>query len=85
MPASNYQRCACCTKPVAPRHLMCQRHWRQVPSHLQAEVLRTWRAYTNSKLMDRRPSLLQDYSKARAAAVDAVMGEVEAPPKEGTA
>lgn len=35
-----------CGRQVRRGHLMCGACWHQVPTHLQRDVYRTWRAYT---------------------------------------
>lgn len=37
-----------CGRSVRMGHLMCPGCWREVPRHLQRDVLRTWRAYSNA-------------------------------------
>jgi hypothetical protein len=34
-----------CGRPVAAGKLMCAPCWREVPQHLQADVMRTWDRY----------------------------------------
>jgi hypothetical protein len=42
-----------CPVPVAPKFLMCGRHWRRVPLHLQAAV---WRHYRPGQEVDKQPT-----------------------------
>ena len=39
----DWNRCAVCTKPIAPAKLMCWRHWSLVPSILRGRVFEAWR------------------------------------------
>lgn len=42
-----------CGKPVAPKFLMCGKHWAMVPKPQQAEI---WRHYRPGQEVDKRPS-----------------------------
>lgn len=56
-----------CTTAVAPRLLMCGRHWRMVPTHIQAAV---WATYVRGQEVRKDPS--PGYIEAATAAIDAV-------------
>lgn len=56
-----------CTQNVAPRLLMCYRHWCMVPKRLQDAV---WANYRQGQEVDKRPS--EAYLAAARAAVTAV-------------
>lgn len=56
-----------CTQEVKPEMLMCFRHWRMVPTHLQRLV---WRTYRPGQCDDLSPSA--EYCDAAKAAVVAV-------------
>lgn len=65
-PASH--RCAAegCQHLVQPGFLMCNDHWRQVPTKLKTEVWRTYR------LLGRQREAPEAYRRAVQVAVDAV-------------
>ena len=54
-----------CDVPVPPLMLMCLKHWRAVPSHIQAQV---WRHYRPGQEIDKDPS--PAYLLALKAAVE---------------
>jgi hypothetical protein len=54
-----------CKATVRPGHLMCARHWSQVPVDLRTEVWRTWRGWQRASTDDRWDA----YMVARAAAL----------------
>jgi len=56
-----------CTAVVSPKRLMCPRHWRMVPRHLQSAV---WANYRPGQEIDKNPS--SDYLTAHLRAVNAV-------------
>lgn len=56
-----------CNKAVAPKYLMCGRHWSMVPKPQQAEI---WRHYRPGQEEDKRPSAA--YVTVMKAAIDAV-------------
>lgn len=56
-----------CKTPVAPKLLMCYRHWRMVPKALQQRV---WDTYRPGQEITKDPS--PEYLVAALAAVDAV-------------
>lgn len=56
----------CCQHLVQPGFLMCNEHWRMVPSKLRTEV-RTW-----LRALGRIPSARKRYREAVLAAVEAV-------------
>jgi hypothetical protein len=56
-----------CSVTVAPRLLMCIRHWRLVPKPLQAEV---YRLYRPGQERDKRPTI--EYLDAMQRAINAV-------------
>lgn len=56
-----------CEKEIAPRLLMCLRHWRMVPPALQAEV---WKWYRPGQESDKGPGYL--YLIAMRNAINAV-------------
>jgi len=56
-----------CEVLVAPRLLMCLKHWRKVPLELQRKV---WAHYRPRQEIDKRPSAA--YLDAAQAAIDAV-------------
>jgi hypothetical protein len=56
-----------CAVAVAPKFLMCPRHWRLVPRNLQSQV---WHHYRPGQEIDKQPSA--EYLAVRDAAIDAV-------------
>lgn len=52
---------------------MCPGCWREVPPHLQADVLATWRTYRHAVSASRLPETIrtnrETYDRARAAAL----------------
>lgn len=58
-----------CEVGVAPKLLMCLKHWRMVPKPLQVQV---WRHYRPGQENDKRPTA--EYLEAARAAIDAVAG-----------
>lgn len=56
-----------CDAEVAPKLLMCGRHWRMVPGLLRARV---WATYREGQEVDKKPS--QAYMEAQRAAIEAV-------------
>lgn len=64
-----------CDVEVPPRLLMCLRHWRRVPRHLQSEI---WRWYVPGQEIRKNPS--REYLRAMVAAINAV-AEKEGKPK----
>ena len=56
-----------CNVEVAPKLLMCIRHWRMVPKTLQAAI---WRHYRPGQEIDKQPS--EAYLVTQRAAVAAV-------------
>lgn len=56
-----------CRTPVKPELLMCLKHWRMVPRHLQQEV---WRTYRPGQCDDMQPS--EEWHAAADAAIAAV-------------
>jgi hypothetical protein len=56
-----------CHTPVAPRFLMCRKHWRMVPPVLQGAV---WATYRKGQEIDKHPS--RAYIEAARAAILAV-------------
>ena len=56
-----------CSKAVAPKYLMCPRHWGMVPRPQQLEI---WRHYRNGQEVDKRPST--EYLAVMKATVDLV-------------
>jgi hypothetical protein len=56
-----------CGLIVAPRLLMCRRHWRMVPPELQRAV---WHHYRPGQERDKRPSAL--YLESAQRAIEAV-------------
>jgi len=57
-----------CGRGVRPGHLMCAPCWREVPSHLQRDVYRTWRAYNRGYTSDQWDA----YVVARDAAIGSI-------------
>lgn len=55
-----------CKATTRPGHLMCGRHWSEVPSDLRAEVWRTWKAWQRTMTEPRWDA----YMIARNAALD---------------
>lgn len=55
-----------CKATTRPGHLMCGRHWAQVPKDVQTLVWRTWRAWQRTMTDDR----WGDYMDARQQALD---------------
>lgn len=55
-----------CGGAVRAGHLMCPRHWAQVPKPIQNDVWRTWRAWNR----DGTDEQWVAYEKARDAALD---------------
>lgn len=58
-----------CGRVAKPAHLMCGPCWREVPSHLQREVYRTWRHW-------RRDFADADALREYEAAYDAAIASV---------
>ena len=56
-----------CAVEVPPKLLMCLKHWRMVPPHLQRQV---WHWYRPGQEIDKQPSA--EYLTAMEAAIDAV-------------
>jgi hypothetical protein len=56
-----------CTKKVPPRMLMCGKHWRMVPSHLQDDV---WATYRPGQEISKTPT--REYLVAAKRAINAV-------------
>jgi hypothetical protein len=52
---------------VAPRFLMCGRHWRMVDSYLQSDV---WAHYVPGQELRKDPTM--EYLRAAQAAIDCV-------------
>lgn len=62
-----------CTISTTPEMLMCFKHWRMVPKHIQRQV---WATYRSGQCDDKRPS--RDWHAAADAAINAV-ADKEAP------
>lgn len=62
-----------CKTPVPPKMLMCLKHWRMVPRHLQRQV---WAHYRPGQEVDKRPT--REYLQVMDAAIDAVAQKEEA-------
>jgi hypothetical protein len=60
-----------CAATVRPGHLMCGRHWAQVPVDLRSEVWRTWHGWQRASTDDRWDA----YMVARAAALQNFVDE----------
>lgn len=58
-----------CMVPTRPELLMCPRHWRMVPGHVQRRV---WATYRRGQCDDKRPS--QEWHQAADAAIGHVAG-----------
>ena len=56
-----------CSAVVPPKLLMCLRHWRMVPLHLQRLV---WAHYRKGQEVDKRPS--EEYMRVQRLAIEAV-------------
>lgn len=56
-----------CKVAVPPRMLMCLKHWRMVPKHLQREV---WRHYRPGQEIDKNPP--PEYLEVMRAAIESV-------------
>lgn len=56
-----------CKVEVPPEKLMCLKHWRMVPGHMQNEV---WKHYRNGQCDDKCPS--REWIKAAKAAIEHV-------------
>lgn len=56
-----------CNVPVAPKMLMCPKHWRMVPRFLQKDV---WATYVPGQEIRKDPT--DEYMEAQQAAVQAV-------------
>lgn len=61
-----------CNVPVAPKFLMCPRHWYMVPRLLRLEV---WRLYRPGQEVDKRPT--REYLDVMKRAIDAVAEQEE--------
>jgi hypothetical protein len=64
-----------CGMSVAPGKLTCLPCWREIPQHLQNEVLRTWRRYSRFTGLAQSPERRQarlDYQEARDAALGSI-------------
>ena len=66
-PPKHYCHARGCLNEVHPSLLMCSRHWRLVPTHLQREV---WRHYRKGQEIDKVPS--PSYLHAAADAINHV-------------
>ena len=65
-----------CSARVRPEYLMCSRHWRLVPSDLQAKV---WRRYRRGQCDDKSPSA-EWHAAANSAIRWVAMIEIVLPP-----
>ena len=63
-----------CDQAIAPRLLMCSRHWRMVPKALRDAL---WATYRVGQEVDKEPS--QAYLDVALAAIDAVAAKESAP------
>lgn len=72
----DWNRCAVCTKPIAPSQLMCRRHWRLVPEQLQRDVVVAFKACKGTPDLVRASNLTHAYFKARANAIESVHSHV---------
>lgn len=63
-----------CGRSVRRGHLMCPGCWREVPRHLQRDVLTTWRAYSAAATRgaDNFPEKRDAYEAARNAALGSI-------------
>lgn len=63
-----------CGRAVRMGYLMCGTCWREVPKHLQRDVLSTWRAYSRaaSRGADDFPERREAYELARSAALGSI-------------
>lgn len=64
-----------CGRTLRPGHLMCGTCWREVPRHLQQDVMRTWRVYSRYTGIQQSPERRQsrlDYQAARDAAIGSI-------------
>lgn len=75
-----FSGCAVCAAPIHQGYLMCARHWRLVPRHLQVDVTRTWNRFERRKSRQEGLELLHAYRTARDAAIQAVNGSDEPNP-----
>lgn len=66
-----------CTAHQKPGKLMCLRHWRMVSAPTQAEVYRTWRAFSRAPASQHGETLrlLQPYRAARDKAIGEAASE----------
>lgn len=53
-PAAHHCHARRCQTPVPPRIMMCDRHWRMVPSDLQDRI---YKAYRPGQERDKEPSM----------------------------
>lgn len=65
---------ACTRRPRRDGQLTCPACWRRIPAHLQADVNRTWRAYSRaaSRGSDTFPEARDAYERARDAALASI-------------
>jgi hypothetical protein len=65
-----------CHEEVPPKMLMCGRHWRMVPAHLQKLV---WKYYRPGQEIDKRPSM--EYLAVMQTAIQSVAAQQAITPK----
>ena len=65
-------RCPICTAKVPDHKLMCWTHWDLVPENLQTQVLTLWRTALRGRTSSIRHLAMEEYRKAKEAAIAAV-------------
>jgi hypothetical protein len=68
--------CSVCSVKVTGNNLMCVAHWRMVPATLQGQVLSLWKVTTRGRNPSIRRMAMEEYRKAREAAIAAVREKV---------
>ncbi len=69
-------RCPICSAKVPAHKLMCWTHWDLVPAMLQDQVLGLWKASLRGRTASIRHMAMEEYRKAREAAIAAVKEKV---------
>lgn len=70
-------RCPICNAKISDHKLMCWPHWDLVPQNQQAQVLQLWKTALRGRTASIRHLAMEEYRKAREAAIAAVQSTLE--------
>lgn len=70
-------RCPICITKIPDHKLMCWPHWDMVPKLQQVQVLTLWKTSLRGRTSSIRHMAMEEYRKARDAAIAAVKEKTE--------